>query len=345
MFIYCTEGIHCMATIKEIAMRAGVSIGTVDRVLHNRGRVSEQTKETILRLVDELGYKPNSVAKGLAIMRKKRKLTFFTIDPLCRPFFEKVLEGAKMKSEELAQYGVDVEIVPLSPGETALSEWDRETDGIAMMPMDTLEPVYWWAKENQIPVVSYNMPLPSENCLTYVGCDYQKAGRIAAGLCAIAGGKGGKVAVLSEGDDSTISYRERELGFRQEMQARYPDVEVTKSYTTTDDCISLEAAAEKMLAEHQDFDVVYLINPGDYSVCKTIHERMGHRNVKIITNDLIPMQYTLLEEGLITAIVCQEPERQGAESLQILFDYVANGIKPEKTNSYTNLTIHILQNI
>lgn len=334
-----------MATIKEIAMRAGVSIGTVDRVLHNRGRVSEQTKETILRLVDELGYKPNSVAKGLAIMRKKYRLTFFTVDPTYRPFFGRILEGAKLKAAELAQYGVEVEIIPISLEETTLREWDRETDGIAMMPMDILEPVYLWAKENQIPVVSFNMPLPAGECLAYVGCDYMQAGKIAAGLCAIAGGGRGKIAVLSEGDNSTISYRDREKGFRQEMQARYPDLEVTESYTTTADCMSLEAAAEKLLAEHRDFDVVYLINPGNYSICKTIHERMGHRNVKIITNDLMPMQYTLLEEGMITATICQEPEQQGAESLQILFDHVANGIIPEKTNSYTNLTIHILQNI
>ena len=334
-----------MATIKEIAARAGVSIGTVDRVLHNRGRVSEQTKEIILRLVDELGYKPNSVAKGLAIMRKKRKLTFFMIDPLYRPFFEKVLEGVKLKAEELVQYGVEVEIVLLSPTATVLSGWNHETDGIAMMPMDILEPVYRWANENHIPVVSYNMPLPQEDCLAYVGCDYQQAGRIAAGLCAIAGCSNGKVAGLSEGDDSTISYRERELGFRQEMQARYPNMQITESYTTTDECVSLEAAAEKLLAEHQDFDIVYLINPGDYSICKMIHERMAPHSVKIITNDLMPVQYSLLEEGLITATVCQEPERQGAESLQILFDCVANETVPKEPNCYTNLTIHILQNI
>lgn len=333
-----------MATIKEIAARAGVSIGTVDRVLHNRGRVSEQTKETILRLVDELGYKPNSVARGLAIIRKQYKLTFFMVDPLYRPFFGKILEGVKQKAEELAQYSVEVEIVLVSLDETASIEWDHETDGIAMMPTDILEPVKHWAKENQIPIISYNMPLPTEECLAYVGCDYEQAGRIAAGLCAIAGGRGGKIAVLSEGNDSVISYRDRELGFRKEMLSRYPYMEVTKSYVTEEGYESLEAAAEHMLTENRDFNVVYLINPGDYSICKKIQERMGG-GVKIITNDLMPIQHALLAEEMITATVCQEPERQGAESLQILFDYVANGKKPQETNCYTKLTIHILQNI
>lgn len=333
-----------MATIKEIAMRAGVSIGTVDRVLHNRGRVSNQTRETVLRLVDELGYKPNTVAKGLAIMRKKYKLTFFTVDPIYRPFFGKILDGAQLKADELAQYGVEVDIIPVSPYATVLREWDHETDGIAMMPMNILEPVLQWAKSVNIPVVSYNMPLPAEDCLTYVGCNYQQAGRIAAGLCAIAGGSSCKVAVLSEGSQETISYRDRMLGFRQEMQTRYPNIEVTRSYVTEDGYDSLEAAAEKMLAEHRDFDVVYLINPGDYSICKMIHKRMGCGRVRIITNDLIPIQHSLLAEEMITATICQEPERQGAESLQILFDYVANGKTPDSANCYTNLTIHILQN-
>jgi LacI family transcriptional regulator len=45
--------------IKDIAEKAGVSIGTVDRVLHNRGDVRSETREKILQIVKEMGYTPN----------------------------------------------------------------------------------------------------------------------------------------------------------------------------------------------------------------------------------------------------------------------------------------------
>ena len=51
-----------MSTINDVAEASGVTIGTVDRVLHERGEVSEKTREKVLRAVRELGYKPNVYA-------------------------------------------------------------------------------------------------------------------------------------------------------------------------------------------------------------------------------------------------------------------------------------------
>ena len=54
------------STISDVAEAAGVTIGTVDRVLHERGEVSKKTKEKVLRAVRELGYKTNVYASMLA---------------------------------------------------------------------------------------------------------------------------------------------------------------------------------------------------------------------------------------------------------------------------------------
>ena len=52
--------------ILDIAKKAGVSIGTVDRVLHQRGEVSEETREKILKIIREFDYRPNILASTLA---------------------------------------------------------------------------------------------------------------------------------------------------------------------------------------------------------------------------------------------------------------------------------------
>ena len=46
-------------TVKDIATLAGVSKGTVDRVLHNRGEVSEASREKVMKIARQIGYKPN----------------------------------------------------------------------------------------------------------------------------------------------------------------------------------------------------------------------------------------------------------------------------------------------
>ena len=47
-----------VVTINDVAKAAGVSKGTVDRVIHNRGEVSPKSREAVLKVIEELGYKP-----------------------------------------------------------------------------------------------------------------------------------------------------------------------------------------------------------------------------------------------------------------------------------------------
>src|SRR5208337_4085374 len=56
-------------TIKEIAKQANVSIGTVDRVVHARGRVSQKTKELIKKIIRDSGYKPNIFGSRLSLSK------------------------------------------------------------------------------------------------------------------------------------------------------------------------------------------------------------------------------------------------------------------------------------
>lgn len=330
-----------MATIKEIAERAGVSIGTVDRVIHNRGRVSPETRALIQQLIDELGYKPNNVARGLAIMRKKLKFTFFIMDPSEHPFFEDVRKGAKRKAEELAQYGIEVDIRVLGINAIDMGPATLQTDGIAMVPLPQLEPLRQWAQSNGIPMVYYNIPMEDDKCLAYVGCDYEQAGRIAANLRAIACNGSGKVGILSEGDSSIISFQGRIDGFQQELTSNYPHMDLTECYVST--ATGLEETARRMLRDHPDLDMIYLINPGNGLVCKTIHEVA--ENVRIITNDLTEQQRPMVKDGTITATICQEPEQQGARPLELLFQHVTTGAVPASKNCYTNLSFHINQTI
>ena len=57
-------------TISEIAKKANVSIGTVDRVIHNRGRVSKETEQLVKKIIAESNFEPNQYAKSLKLNKR-----------------------------------------------------------------------------------------------------------------------------------------------------------------------------------------------------------------------------------------------------------------------------------
>ena len=52
-----------MASIRDVAIKAGVGIGTVSRALNGSGYISDETKQKIMQAVEELNYKPNELAQ------------------------------------------------------------------------------------------------------------------------------------------------------------------------------------------------------------------------------------------------------------------------------------------
>ena len=96
-----------MTTIKDIADLAGVSRGTVDRVLNNRGAVSPRTAEKVMEIVRALDYRPNKAGTALAARKKNYRIGVILFSEH-NPFFDEVMEGVQEKADELQDYGFTV---------------------------------------------------------------------------------------------------------------------------------------------------------------------------------------------------------------------------------------------
>jgi LacI family transcriptional regulator len=96
--------------IKDIAQLANVSVGTVDRVLHNRGNVNEEKWEKVMKIINELSYTPNILAKSLA-SKKIIRIAVLIPEPYnsFNLYLEKPLDGINQAREELSDYNVDVQ--------------------------------------------------------------------------------------------------------------------------------------------------------------------------------------------------------------------------------------------
>lgn len=97
------------ATMEEIARTAGVSIGTVDRVVHNREGVSEKTRKRVLSVIDEIGYKPNIYA---SILSRKKTFCIVAIIPYFQTgeYWELVYRGITRAIRQSQGLNVDLKI-------------------------------------------------------------------------------------------------------------------------------------------------------------------------------------------------------------------------------------------
>ena len=81
-------------TIKDIAEKSGVSITTVSRVLNEKKEgMSSKTREKVLRVIDEMNYKPNHFARGL--ITKQSKMLGLIVPNIGNPFFPELCRGAE----------------------------------------------------------------------------------------------------------------------------------------------------------------------------------------------------------------------------------------------------------
>lgn len=351
-----------MITIKDIAEKAGVSRGTVDRVLHDRGKVAPEKEKRIRRIAQELGYQPNIAGKGLAARKKHIRIGFVYVSSDQAPFHGVIYESARQYArQELQQYGVEVHFFPfdLKDYEENFRAWDQKfvkvireqgINGLAVAGMmgAHLRQVLEKNKISDIPFVLYNQNEDVEGKLAYVGCDYEQAGRLACGLAAMMTKNKARVGIVSLDDGNMQSSANRVAGFEAEIRERYPHIQIVeKCFTANVEAMDeLFTEVQRMIERHPGMDVLYLANPGDYSVCQSIRRSGETSDIRIITNDLVTdWQREMVKNGTIDATICQEPEKQGVKPLEILFNYLALGIRPETEWYQTELSVRIGQNV
>ena len=338
-----------MATIKEIAALAGVSRGTVDRVLNHRGSVNPQTAEKIERIAKELDYKPNVAGLVLAAQKKRLKIGVILFSPE-NPFYIDVLQGVNDKAEELAGYNCTVLIKQISfDVEAQLNALDEliaeEVNGIALAPYNDdrirrrINDLY----HRGIPVVTLNTDIENSKRIAYVGSHYHKSGATAAGLLQLMTHGQVNVGIIT-GSANILCHTERIAGFRETLKPYGDSIRITDIIEVHDDEIESYEKTTKLLKEHPEINALYFAAGGVYGGCRSVRALGLQDKMRIIAYDMVPTTKEQMRKGTIAAVICQQPKVQGSKPLSILFTYLTTGELPEKEYNYVAVDIRIREN-
>ena len=338
-----------MATIKEIAALAGVSRGTVDRVLNHRGSVNPATAERIEKIARELDYKPNVAGLVLAAQKKKLKLGVILFSPE-NPFYLDVFEGVSSKAEELAGYNCTVIVKQIASSvEAQLSAIEElvaeEINGIALAPYNDsrIRDKINLLSEQGIPVVTLNTDIENTRRIAYVGSHYTKRGSTAAGLLRLMTHGEVHVGIIT-GSSNILCHTERIAGFTESLKPFSDTIHIAEIVEVHDDEFESYEKTTALLKRHPEINALYFAAGGVYGGCRSVKALGLQNQMRIVAYDMVPTTKELLRQGIISAVICQQPKLQGSKPLALLFTYLTTGELPDREQHYVAVDIRIREN-
>lgn len=340
--------------IKDIAQRANVSVGTVDRVLHNRGEVAVKTKEQVLSIIEELGYTPNLVAKSLALKKTYQIAALIPDSANDNPYWEKPLIGIDQAFSEIKDFSSNVKIYTFNNNSEASFKQafkiisEEKPDGLVFTPVffNAAHEIVEQCDELEIPYVFIDVNLDGCNNLAYFGQNSEQSGYVAARLMHYMLPEASHVLVIKPAtkEGATHHLRKREKGFlsfflseANTKKILATSLEINISSRKHDESLST------IFNQHKNIDGIFVTNSRVFKVAQYI-DNSEHKDILLIGYDLIQKNIDFLEKGIINFLIGQKPEEQGYKSILSLFSFLLSNKKTEKTN-FSPIDIIMKENI
>ena len=315
--------------IKDIAVRAGVSVGTVDRVLHDRPNVSKPAREKVEKALKEMQYQPNVYASALAY---NKSYTFYLIIPVheSEAYWEEIEQGVKKAMEIRRDFNIDVKTVYYerfnndSFNEKCAQCMASNPDGVIIVPVD-IETTRVFTDElhdKQIPFILLDSFMPDLKPLSFWGQDSFCSGFFAAKMLMLIASKEKRIMLLKQMKDGHVTSKQqanREVGFRHYMHDHFPSIEI----------IELHVPFKATRNEYDNILKEFFEQNPDIHHCITLNSkahivgeyllRNNMRDIQIMGYDMVAKNAECLRQGSISFLIAQHGYQQGYCCVDTLF--------------------------
>ena len=335
-------------TINDVAIAAGVSKGTVDRVLHNRGEVSRKSREKVLKVIEELGYKPNLYASVLA-SRKLQKIVCLIPEFSAGEFWELTAKGIGAGKEKSSAFGVNVQTIQYdqydveSFSNACARTLAENPSGVILAPMFRIETLKFVGelRERGIYYMYIDSRLDEDGYLAYFGMPMYQSGYLCADMLTW-GHHVDKVHVIriardKKGlSDPTVS---RRVGFMDYMAENYPDCIVENVFINPKDRADIYEKLDRVFAEDtapEKYLVMFnsrIHLVADYLKAKNIH------SCRVVGFDGMESNIRAMREGYVQVLIAQHSDLQAESAISAMADWLLIGKPMARRDNYTQMDI------
>ncbi len=317
-------------TIYDLAKALNVSVATVYRALHNTGRISKTTKQSILDMAEKMQFKPNQTAQAL---RRNPIQIGVLLSSSVEQFLQKVKAGVDAAFNELRSLNVypDIRVIVDTDAKAtarkdqimqALDSFcDGKHDGVILTvsyPSALYDENIRKLVENNIPIATLVADIPVPKRVFHIATNGIAAGGIAASVLRLCCEKK-RVAVLI-GNMNLPVHRENVEGFKQE--AEFSPFSTIDVYEHNDDPKLVLETLKKVFEGPVPYDGVYFATASSAFAASYIMSFPKEKLPKIITTDLFEENRRLLSEGYTVSTIFQDHFRQGRNAVRTLYQHL-----------------------
>ncbi|MBL7828245.1 MAG: substrate-binding domain-containing protein [Saprospiraceae bacterium] len=324
---------HQRIRIKDIAEKTGVSIGTVDRVIHNRGHVSHEVRERVASVMREMGYEPNIIARSLANNRKTIRLAVILPDYRQDPYWLQPKEGVERAAEAVRHYGVAIDFYffPLFEPKKYIDSIKKAIasapEAVLFAPVFLNETELLLAETSRlgIPKVMINTHIEGTDSLSYIGQDSYQSGVLAGRLLNFG---------LNDGDQAMVLNLDKEVHNARHLQAKQQgfkdffnsqenkSIEIfSEIFEDFDDQAKMKMWAVDLLKKYPRLNGIFVTNSRAYKLVHALSPEV-QRKIKIVGFDLIEPNLHLLNENKIRFLINQNAWHQGYLGIHTLVNHL-----------------------
>lgn len=310
-------------TIKEIAELAGVSRGSVDRVLHKRGNVSPKIKEKIEKVLKEINYKPN-ISASLLARNNTYKILIIIPKGENDSYWKLPAQGIREGAELVSHYPIELDWL-LFNNESEVSfknslqkALDQSPDAILLAPVLKKESQLFIQeiKRRSIPLVTINTQLGEGSRVPYIGQNSLQSGIIAGRLFELLkpGIKNILITNLGNNTQNAQHVMSKEAGLR----LFFADRDINVQTIEIDNYDDVNQIRNVVIDKLDEAEGIFVTNSRTYKLVTAIGQELLDDDIKLIGYDLIPANINLLKEGKIAFLLNQNPKQQGLIALNHL---------------------------
>lgn len=311
-------------TTKDLAIAAGVSLATVDRVLNDRSGVRKDTVEKVTRAIERIGFIRNLAAANLARGKDYRFLFVLprTGDQFLAGLIARIEEANLAFAAEMIRAEV-VHIYESDPHQIAnlLGSLDPDAvDGVAIMAPESPQVRDAMARLAQrgIETVSFISGQITCDHDDFVGIDNHAAGATAGRLMGrFSDHIPGKILVIAETMHSRDSL-ERRLGFDEVINADYPHLTVLPSLETYGDAERAVRIIRSSFASHRSIAGIYVLSSEARLPIEIVTRQTVAGHPLIIAHERTPFTEAALVSNEIDALITQDPGHLVRSAIRIL---------------------------
>lgn len=340
--------------IKEIAQKAGVSTGTVDRILHNRGKVSAKSRKAVEKVLAEVGYKYNIHTSAISF---RKEIVISVCIPLANSgeYWESINDGFEHALEEFSDIKIRLQYYFYDQYDvySCRSAYDQvasnKSDAVIIGSTFTEETIQLCRKldESSTPYIFVDSIVEGTNPYETYTTDQYACGYLLAKLLDSATPEDRYIAIFKFqriGNQSSTNSLERKRGFDSYMKEAGKSDRLIEALLPAMDMKQTESTLLEFLRDNPQVKSIAVLNSRGSVLANILHTN-GMSDIHVISFDITENNKECLEKGKISILLCQKPKLQGFFAIKAVINKLLYNMPPKQVHNHMPIDVIFKENL